>query len=68
MILTKDVLITPNQFRDTMGIKKNTYYRWLKEENLPTYQVGRKIYHVESEVINWFTTKKVKDEFHTSNV
>ena len=39
-----------------------------KEENLPTYQEGRKIYHVESEVINWFNTKKVKDEFHTSNV
>ena len=66
MRFTKDELITPSQFQETMGIKKNTYYRWLKEEELPTYQVGRKIYHKESEVENWFSTKRVNDELKTS--
>ena len=51
-----------------MGIKKNTYYRWINEESLPVYKVGRKIYHKESEVINWFSTKKVKDELSTTHL
>ena len=68
MTFNKDELISPNQFQETMGIKKNTYYRWVNEESLPVYKVGRKIYLRESEVINWFSTKKVKDELQTSLV
>ena len=64
----KDELINHKEFQDTMGIKKNTYYRWINEESLPVYKVGRKIYHKESEVINWFSTKKVKDELSTTHL
>jgi len=47
-------LISPTQLRETLGIGKTTYYKWMKHENLPTTKVGKKVYHIEEQVETWF--------------
>ena len=52
-------LITPKQFQTQMGIKKSTYYKWVNEEELPLYKLGRKVYLKLNEVEGWFRKYKV---------
>jgi excisionase family DNA binding protein len=52
-------LITPKQFQAQMGIKKNTYYKWVNEEKLPLYKLGRKVYLKWNEVNGWLGKYKV---------
>jgi excisionase family DNA binding protein len=52
-------LVTPKQFQTQMDIKKSTYYKWVNEEQLPLYKLGRKVYLKLNEVEGWFRKYKV---------
>jgi len=52
-------LISPSQLRETLSIGKTTYYKWIKEEKLPTTKLGKKIYHQEDLIETWFNNYKI---------
>ena len=53
-----DNYLTPQQVQQKMNIKKNTFYRWRNDEGLPIHQLGKKVYVIESELVNWFSRYK----------
>jgi excisionase family DNA binding protein len=45
-----DILLTPQQFADRLGIALSTAYQWMNERRLPTVKIGSAIRVRESAV------------------